>query len=397
MFSNWNPFSTWNPLSELRNPKKRILQLCGSAETYYYAKLSTYYARQCINALKDKVADSMEFKFAYIHPNKSTNRNVPDALWSFPSSLNEDAIADAPKFTFREACLKLMNMNISVCVTHMFDNSGTEQYRKVLTDLNIPYIGSDPSTMKLSNNKHIFAELMRKNGVPVPNSFCFKKAKDGHIPSMNYFQEALLLNNIHYPIIIKPCTEDNSIGITLVKNPRNLESAIMNAFKYDDSILIEQYIELGREIRVGVIEDKHGEPSIILPCIEYCLSDKHPIRTVEDKPIGTYSDAELKEIFKNLPAVTVDCEIDRDLHNRLRKYVSKAHKALKATDFSLYDLRIDQKGNPYFIEANLFCSFAPGSIIVLMGNSADDKKLEHVEIFKYLVNKACQRKKLQRN
>lgn len=385
-------FSNWNPLSKFRKSKKVILQLCGSADCYYYAKLSVYYGQQCVNALQDKVSDTMEFKLAYIHPSKTTKRNVFDALWSFPLTLNETDIANAPKFTFREACLKLVNMNISACVTHMFDNSGTEQYRQVLTDLNIPFIGSNASTMRLSNNKHTFAALMRKNGIPVPNSISFMRSKDNRIPSTTYFQEALLLNSIQYPVIVKPCTEDNSIGITLVKHPRNLRTAIKNAFKYDNSILIEQYIELGREIRVAVIEDKNGEPNIVLPCIEYCLSEAHPIRTVEDKPIGSYSDDELKAKLKQLPQVVINCEIDGVLKERLKKYVAKAHKALKATDFSLYDLRIDAKGNPYFIEANLFCSFAAGSIIVLMGNAADTKQLGHVELFKYLINKACQRK-----
>jgi D-alanine-D-alanine ligase len=75
---------------------------------------------------------------------------------------------------------------------------------------------------------------------------------------------------------------------------------------------------------------------------------------------------------------------------KLQDMVERSHKALGCQDYSLYDVRVDPDGEPYFIEACLYCSFAPKSVIVAMGASVD---LQQQTIYEMLVDRAIARKK----
>ncbi|WP_287359890.1 ATP-grasp domain-containing protein [Moorena sp. SIO3B2] len=60
------------------------------------------------------------------------------------------------------------------------------------------------------------------------------------------------------PVVIKPASSDNSCGVTLVKNVADYDAALKTAFEHSDQVLVEEYIELGREVRCGILV-KDGE------------------------------------------------------------------------------------------------------------------------------------------
>lgn len=66
---------------------------------------------------------------------------------------------------------------------------------------------------------------------------------------------------IHYPSVVKPCSNGSSIGVYMVENKKQLLHALENLKSYNDSILIEEKI-CGREFSVGILGNK------ILPVIE---------------------------------------------------------------------------------------------------------------------------------
>merc|ERR1712178_270488 len=80
------------------------------------------------------------------------------------------------------------------------------------------------------------------------------------------------------PVVVKPCNEDNSRGITLVKKEEDLDAAMEYAFSFDDRVVVDEYIA-GREVRVGCIEEEDGSLTV-LPKMEYFLED---IRTSAHK------------------------------------------------------------------------------------------------------------------
>lgn len=77
----------------------------------------------------------------------------------------------------------------------------------------------------------------------------------------------------------------------------------------------------------------------------------------------------------------------------MHENVRKAHKALGCQDFSIYDIRVDPEGNMFFLEASLYCSFAPKSAIVLMAHGTDD--IKHQELFRTMLRNGANRGKYQ--
>ena len=58
----------------------------------------------------------------------------------------------------------------------------------------------------------------------------------------------------------------------------------------------------------------------------------------------------------------------------------RCHLALGCRHYSLFDFRIDQDGRPWFLEAGLYCSYSPGSVIAVMASAAGVSVPELLEI-----------------
>merc|ERR1712178_99998 len=63
--------------------------------------------------------------------------------------------------------------------------------------------------------------------------------------------------SLGFPLIMKPPLEDNSRGISLVKNREQLKAAFEECFSYGQQALLEEFIP-GREFRCGCIDLPHS-------------------------------------------------------------------------------------------------------------------------------------------
>ena len=179
------------------------------------------------------------------------------------------------------------------------------------------------------------------------------------------------------------------MGLAVVKNESEIDAALAGALQFDDEVLCERYIPPGREVRFAVLEDENGEPTIALPGVEYFLTAEKPVRTSNDK---THVDENGKPLKFAKPSRQCPADLDADLTAKMTDAVIKAHKALGCRDYSLYDFRVDNEGNIYFLEASLFCCFAPNSVICLMADATGKPELKPHALFKQLLRKAAARK-----
>jgi D-alanine-D-alanine ligase len=144
------------------------------------------------------------------------------------------------------------------------------------------------------------------------------------------------------------------------------DKALQTALNYADDVLVEKFIERGREVRCGIIVQE-GQ-LVCLPLEEYALSNIQPIRGYADK-LRQNDDSSLGFAAKgNGKSWIVD---PRDpVTQRVWEMAKKCHIALGCRHYSLFDLRIDPQGNPWFLEAGLYCSFAESSVLSAMVKSA---------------------------
>merc|ERR1711904_642229 len=183
---------------------------------------------------------------------------------------------------------------------------------------------------------------------------------------------------------------DNSRGITLVRREEDSVAAIAYGFSFDPRIIVDEYIA-GREVRAACIEEEDGTLTV-LPKIEYFLKD---IRTTAHKlatdKTGKLSANAIKEAKRDgdrqCPA-----ELSEVLHARIDEAVKKAHRALKCRHYSLYDIRVDADEQPYILEAALFCSFSPLSVIPAMAAHAGRDDLKHPKLFESFLERAAAEK-----
>jgi len=319
----------------------RVLHLVGSATDDFYCDLSRLYAEDCLEFTAN--AALYEFHIAYI---------TPDRQWRFPTSLSLESIDLAAPISLAEAVRVLTTLKIDVMLPQMFCISGMTSYRALFDLLNIPYVGNPPDLMALAANKAKTKAIVAAAGVIVPLGELLHL---GDLPK------------ISTPAVIKPVDTDNSLGLAFVKNTADYDAALQIAFTHADEVLVETFIELGREVRCGIIV-QDGE-LICLPLEEYLMDqDDRPIRSYEDK-LARGEDGDLTMVAKNNSKSWIVDPSD-PITARVWDAAKKCHIALGCRHYSLFDFRIDPSGQPWFLEAGLYCSFAQTSVISAMAKTA---------------------------
>jgi D-alanine-D-alanine ligase len=320
--------------------KLRILHLVGSAQNDFYCNLSRLYAQDCLTGIADQLL--YDFEIAYI---------TPDLLWRFPPSLSSEDIAITKPMSLFKAIEFLTARNIDLVLPQMFCIPGMTHYRSLLDLLKIPYIGNTPDIMAITAHKARAKAIVAAAGVKVPRG---EILHSGDIPT------------IKPPAVVKPASSDNSLGVTLVKDTSEYETALKTGFEYAEEVVVEEYIELGREVRCGIIV-KDGE-LVGLPLEEYLVNSHKPIRKYVDKLQQT-DNGNLRFAAKdNIKSWIVNTH--DPITQKVQEVAKKCHQALGCRHYSLFDFRIDPNGEPWFLEAGLYCSFAPKSVISSMAKAA---------------------------
>lgn len=314
----------------------RVLHLAGSAVSDFMADLSRLYAGDCLAATADP--DLYEFHVAYV---------TPDGRWRFPADLSDEAIAAAEPTSLGRALDRIAGLGVDVVVPQMFCLPGMTVYRGLFDVLGLPYVGNVPSVMALGADKARARAVVAAAGVDVPPG---EVVRPGEVVT------------IAPPAVVKPVDADNSLGVTLVREESQFPAALEAAFAHSGGALVERYVELGREVRCGVLV-RDGK-LVGLPLEEYAVdAASKPIRLHDDK-IRT-ADGGLALVAKDDEHAWLLAP-DDPLTESVHEAAFRCHEALGCRDYSLFDFRIDPEGRPWFLEAGLYNSFARQSVLAMM-------------------------------
>ncbi|MGA1982492.1 MAG: D-alanine--D-alanine ligase [Acidobacteriaceae bacterium] len=218
------------------------------------------------------------------------------------------------------------------------DDTKEMQIAAFLDLLEIPYTGAGPHATILAQDKSIAKKMFAFYGIQSPY---FATAYRGHIDHAH---------DIKFPLIVKPTSEDGSIGIdaaavvTSIKELMERVNYIQTEF--DSPALIEEYIE-GREIYAAILGSY--ESARALPLVELDLS-KLPkgVPKIASLDVKFEKDSEAYKLTKS--AIAED--LDEETVTKLSEIAIKAYRAVKLRDYGRIDMRISSKGEVYVIEAN---------------------------------------------
>ena len=316
---------------------RTVLHLVGSAVSEFYADLSRLYAADCLVATADAALYDMQI--AYV---------TADLQWRFPRDLSRAAIAAAPPMPLAAALEHITALAPDAMVPQMFCVPGMTTYRGLFDALGIPYIGNVPAVMALTANKALARAVVQAAGVRVPRG---EVLQPGEQPS------------IGLPAVVKPVAADNSLGVTFVRDAAGWGPALRAAREHGDQVLVEEYVELGREVRCGILE-RDGQ-LVCLPLEEYRMVG--PVRGHAEK-IGTDDGGDLRLMAKDGVRAWIVDPAD-PVTARVWAAARACHLALGCRHYSLFDFRIDPDGQPWFLEASLYCSFAHQSVLSAMARA----------------------------
>jgi D-alanine-D-alanine ligase len=204
--------------------------------------------------------------------------------------------------------------------------------------LGLRYTGGGPHALFLAQDKAIAKKLFAFHGIQTPY---FATAYRGRIDHAH---------NISFPLIVKPLSEDGSIGIdsnAVVISVKELMERIQYIQdEFDSEAIIEEYIE-GREIYAGILGSY--ERAEALPLVELDLS-RLPKGTpkIASQEVKFDKNAEAYKVTKS----SVVEDLDEETVTKLQETALAAYRAVKLRDYGRIDMRLTPKGEIYVIEAN---------------------------------------------
>ena len=203
--------------------------------------------------------------------------------------------------------------------------------------LHIPYTGGGPQALYLAQDKSLAKKIFDFHDIKTPNFATLFKGVLDHA------------HDIEFPLIVKPTSEDGSIGIdndSVVHSVKELMERIHYIQEqFDSPALVEEYIE-GREIYAAILGNDDAE---VLPLIELDLS-KLPKGTPRIAGQDVKFDRET-EAYKMTKSAPVE-DLDEETVKKLGDTALAAYRALKLRDYGRIDMRLNKKGEVYVIEAN---------------------------------------------
>lgn len=207
---------------------------------------------------------------------------------------------------------------------------------EILEKNKIPQTACDVLVSKLTSNKKKYVEFVNSIGIPSSKQVLITKKNIDNLSS--------LTSSISFPCIVKPNKGGSSIGISKVYKSNEINEKIQIAFKEDDEVLIESFLD-GQEVSVGVIQKKNER--IILPVTEI----------ISNNEFFDYNAKYLGESQEITPG-NISEKSRRKIHEYLNIIYDKINlSGITRSEFIIID------DIPYILETNTIPGFTEQSIV----------------------------------
>ncbi|MCB5259514.1 MAG: D-alanine--D-alanine ligase [Candidatus Cloacimonetes bacterium] len=210
----------------------------------------------------------------------------------------------------------------------------------------IPFTGSLSKASALAMDKYIAKLIVKEEGVPIPKHILLRtNLLDDYNDPSDY---QAFVQNLGLPLIVKPNDSGSSVGIAVVQNIGELKPAVLDAFKYCKSVLLEEFIP-GRELTVSILDGK------ALPVVEI-------------KPKAGWYDYANKYTKGNTEYLS-PAPIESKIAELVQLYAERAFFALGCAVYGRVDFRLNNQ-QLYFLEVNTLPGMTPLSLTPMAAKAA---------------------------
>ena len=238
----------------------------------------------------------------------------------------------------------------------------------------LPYVGPHVLGAALGQDKIVLKQVLGSAGIPIVDYTWF--FDNEYLENKDKVLKDI--KKLGYPVIVKPATLGSSVGITMVKTEKDIESAVEEAISYDNKVVVEKAVENLVEVNASVLgnyENQKVSPLEEVMGLDEILSyaDKY---LSSSKTKGTASKG-MASTNRIIPA-----RIDKDLTNKIQETSKEVFKLLNLSGVCRIDYLIDSKTKKYYVnEPNTI----PGSLSFYLWKEAD---VSYKELLNEMINVA---------
>lgn len=319
----------------------------------------------------------------FLQDDSELERIISDSTASFKITEDEGkavfVIPGAGKKCFRTINASLETDVVFPALHGTNGEDGTIQ--GLLEMAEIPFVGCTTMSSALTMDKEKTKQVLQSANIPVVPYICMKRSdlNDSHRYD-EVFQRCI--DELGFPLFIKPCCAGSSNGANKATNKKELSFYLMEAFCWDDKVLIEKSIN-AREIECSVTGNSttaHTDNA------EEAVKAYIPGEII---PTHTFYDFDAKYNDPNGAALKIPADLSTDLIETVRSTAVKAYKTLDCAGLSRVDFFVEKDtGKLYFNEINTMPGFTQISMFPKMCEKAG---VQFEELTELLVKEAVLR------
>lgn len=299
---------------------KKVLILFGGNSSEHYIS-----CKSCVSVLKNIDRKRYDIEVAGISKNNIWYKFSDDLFY-----LEDGSWKDSNILEIDNIINYLRKFDVVFPVMHG-TNAEDGRMQGFLDLFDIKYVGCKTLSSALLMDKAITKLILKSLDIP---SVPFKVIKDN-------YEICDLIENIKFPMIVKPSNGGSSIGISKVNNKKELIKAIKLAKKYDDKLLVEKFIN-ARELEVAVLKDNKN----------IICSNPGEIKSANE-----FYDYDAK--YDNKASYTlIPNDLPEDILKKIKEYSLRLFKSLDCSGLSRIDFFYDEENNALYLnEANTIPGF----------------------------------------
>jgi D-alanine-D-alanine ligase len=207
------------------------------------------------------------------------------------------------------------------------------QLQKILEERSVLYTGDGVEPSRAAFDKILSKEKFLEHNVVTPE---WEVVEVGQHPT------------ISVPLVVKPARQGSTVGVVIVRNASELDSAMTEAGRYDRKLLIEKFVP-GRELTIGVLGDQ------ALPILEII-------------PKGGFYDFNNKYPFLNPQGGggaehVCPAKIDPNKTKQIQEQALHAFRALGLVVYGRVDVLLPDSGEPFVLEVNTIPGMTEASLL----------------------------------